>query len=249
MIGEVIVVAGAAFLLSFTPAILGAVAALGVLVAEAAIAAAPFIAIGLAVVGVYEAFENWTGIKKALGDAVAAVEAWALDLGKRLDTFAADLFTRAVNAGEDLVRGLISGLTNKAGELASSVAGLGHKAIGAFKGALGIASPSKEFMKLGAFTAKGFSIGVRAANDNVRGATEGLAAAATEGAARGVSRGAAAPAQALTAPAQPGKSAGLTVHVEKGAIEIHGAQGDATELTENAVSLIFEKIAVMQGVA
>lgn len=249
MIGEVVLVAGAAFLLSFTPAVLGAVAALGALVVEAAIAAAPFIAIGLAVVGVYEAFKNWDGIKSALGGAVKAVESWALDLGKRLDAFAADLFTRAVGAGGAMVRGLLSGLANKAGELASAVAGLGKKAIGAFKGALGIASPSREFMKLGDFAAKGFTIGVRASNDNVRGAAEGLAVAATDGAARGVSKVPAASSQAPAASVASVKGGGVTVNVAPGAIVINGAQGDASELTEHALSLIFEKVAVTQGVA
>lgn len=243
MVGEVIVVAGLAFALSFTPAILGAVAALGVLVAEAAIAAAPFVAIGLAVVGVYEAFKNWGAIKSVLSNTAKAIGTWVVDTAKRFDDFAADLFTRAVDAGSHMVSGLVAGLANGASSIVGAVKGLANKAIGTFKGALGIASPSREFMKLGDFTAKGFSIGVTAANDNVRGATMGLARAATDGAQRGAAQAATpAPAAAPSTPAPAG--GGVIVNVASGAIVINGAQGDANDLTEHAVSLIFEKIAL-----
>lgn len=67
-----------------------------------------------------------------------------------------------VEAGGALVDGFIAGIEAKIGEALAAVTSLGAAAEGALKSALGIASPSKVFAELGAFTGEGFTEGLDA---------------------------------------------------------------------------------------
>jgi hypothetical protein len=85
-------------------------------------------------------------------------------------------------------------------------------------------------MKLGAFSAEGFAQGVEGGGARVASAGEGLAIQA-----------------AKTAAPTAASAGGLTVNVMAGAIQIAGGAGSALELTEEAVTLLFERIALEQG--
>lgn len=233
-LGMVIAVAGGIFLLTFAPAVWAGVVALGALIASAAVAAAPFLAMAAVIVGVYEAFMHWEDIK-------VYVSGWVKDLGTMLFDLADSFTSWAATATENLINGLVSGISNGAQWVYDSIANLAKGAMAAFKKTLGIASDSKEFIKLGGFTASGYTRGLVAANDNVSDAASGLAESAMAGAS-GKSDTAVSPAVSASVP-------GLTVNIAPGAIVINGADGNAAELTEHALTLILEKVALAQGLA
>lgn len=64
------------------------------------------------------------------------------------------------NIATAIVEGMIRGLGGAVGKLASKAADLARSALNAAKNALGISSPSKEFMKVGQFSAEGMALGM-----------------------------------------------------------------------------------------
>lgn len=73
---------------------------------------------------------------------------------------AREFISSAISVGRDIIGGFISGVTEKARELASAAANAVSSAISAAKGALGIRSPSRVFMDIGDDTMAGFIIGI-----------------------------------------------------------------------------------------
>lgn len=94
----------------------------------------------------------------------------------------ADWVSGAATAAYDFVAGLVQGISDGAGAVMNAVSGLADKATGAFKSALGIASPSKVMMGLGGNVAEGTAEGIEAGSKDVHGASSGMAAAAVKGA-------------------------------------------------------------------
>ena len=78
--------------------------------------------------------------------------------------------------GSSLVDGFIAGITGGISRVVSAVTGLGSAAMGALKGALGIASPSKVFAEFGGHTAEGFAQGVEGGTGRAGGALESMVA-------------------------------------------------------------------------
>ena len=140
----------------------------------------------------------------------------------------------AASLASDFVSGLVSGITNGASAVVNAVKGLANGAKNAFKGALGIASPSKEMAKLGKFAGEGVAVGLDASTSTVSSAAGDLGGSTLGATAGGASGG--------------GKSGGgVTVNIASGAIVIQGAGKGAEDLTEQAISLMFERIALSQG--
>lgn len=65
-----------------------------------------------------------------------------------------------VSAGADMIRGLMRGIGNMARDLAEKAAGVAKGALNAAKRALGIHSPSREFMDVGMYSMLGFVKGI-----------------------------------------------------------------------------------------
>jgi hypothetical protein len=80
-----------------------------------------------------------------------------------------------LQAGADLVTGLVNGVTSAGGRLLSAVGNLASGALGRFKSILGIASPSKVFALQGNFIGQGAAKGIEASTPRVEGAAEHLA--------------------------------------------------------------------------
>jgi len=131
-----------------------------------------------------------------------------------------------------LIDGMVSGLTAGARRVADAVSGIAKGAIKSAKSLLGISSPSREMMKLGSFTAEGFAAGVDKSASLVQAASQSLAFNAKAGAA---------------APMGGSSGGGLSVIFQSGAIQVTSAGQGALELTEEALSLALEKIAIEQG--
>lgn len=66
-----------------------------------------------------------------------------------------------ISAGASMIGGLLSGIKQKAGELASAAASAAKSALDAAKSALGINSPSREFMEVGRFSMEGLAAGIK----------------------------------------------------------------------------------------
>lgn len=144
----------------------------------------------------------------------------------------------AMAAASNFISGLVDGITGGAGAVIAAITGIASGAVGAFKAALGIASPSKVMMQMGDHTTSGLAGGIENGTDAVAEASKGMGAAVTDGASDGASGGKGKGA---------GGKGGITVNIESGAIQISGASGDVLELTEEAVTAIFERIALQQG--
>ena len=144
----------------------------------------------------------------------------------------------AYEAASGFIMGLVNGIANGAGMVVDAVKGLAGKAVDGFKNALGIHSPSAVMMQLGGHTGEGFAQGIEAKSPDIHGAAQGMAGAAAIGASSGSS----------TSNVSNNNSKSINVTVEPGAIVINGGSGvSSIELTEEAVALVWERIALGAG--
>lgn len=81
---------------------------------------------------------------------------------------------RMMQAGVDMVRGLVSGISSMAGAVRDSIAGVAGGAIDSFKGMLGIHSPSRVFAQLGDYTMQGLAGGLNRGQDRALQSVAGL---------------------------------------------------------------------------
>ncbi|ALF02167.1 tape measure protein [Mycobacterium phage LadyBird] len=109
------------------------------------------------ITGVIAKVSEWVA---SFASGAQTIAAKAAELPGMIQSALANLMSIGLQAGKDLVQGLINGIggmisaaVSKAKELASGVAG-------AVKGFFGIESPSKLFMEYGEFTGQGFAIGM-----------------------------------------------------------------------------------------
>ena len=175
-----------------------------------------------------------------IGVALAAVGAavvGAIAAFSALSDWLTGLGVQAAQAASSLIEGLVNGITAGAAKVIGAIKGLGTSAMGALKGVLGIASPSKVFASLGANIPAGLEVGIRGGSSGVRAASATMASSAVQGSAGGAK-----------GKAGGGSSKAVTITVQPGAITIHGAQGDAASFTEIALTSMLERIRVSQGI-
>jgi hypothetical protein len=162
----------------------------------------------------------------AIGDAVGAMIAW----GKQVIAVISGLFAEGESIASNFIDGLIGGITGGVGRVVDAVKGLGSSAMGAIKGVLGIASPSKEMAKLGGHTAAGFAQGVNAGAGDAQGAMTDMVTPPAPSAAPG--------------PYSSGKGGG-TYNIE---INLSGGatQKDA-DMVASALAQVLEQLGLEQG--
>lgn len=134
-------------LVAAMPFIWAAVVAVGALALKALILAAPFI-LGAIAIG-----------------ALIAAGYQLYRLWKEIDW---------TDLGKSIVDGIVGGLKNGAKWVIDAVKSLGRDAMGAFKSALGISSPSKAFANLGVAIPQGIESGVQAGAPRAQAAVDGL---------------------------------------------------------------------------
>jgi len=145
----------------------------------------------------------------------------------------------AYDAATNFIQGLVSGIVGGGSQVVDAVKGLAGQAVDGFKNALGIHSPSAVMMELGGHTGEGFAQGIEAKSPDIHGAAQGMAGAASSGAGAGAT---------ATSNVSNNNSKSINVVVEPGAIVINGGSGTSSlELTEEAISLVFERIAMGAG--
>lgn len=151
---------------------------------------------------------------------------------KKLNEWAAG----AVKLGSDFVMGLVNGISSGVSLVTNAVTNLANSAEKAFKETLGIASPSKKMFKAGGFAGEGAALGIESKETEVHAASSSLGGATSSGFAAGSGES-----------NSSSSGGGVSVVVEAGAIVIQGGSGSAEQLTEEAVSMIFERVAMAQG--
>lgn len=149
-----------------------------------------------------------------------------------------------IGAGKAIVNGLVSGVKSAGKWLLDTVGKLGTDALKAIREKLGIASPSKEFARLGIEIPRGLEAGIE------RGAPDARAAVAN------VVEAPAAPARAAASPSSPAAArAGgpTTVTINLGGITIPVAERPDAESVvaelERRLADILEGVAIQLGAA
>jgi hypothetical protein len=140
VLGVLAVVIGVALLASLWVVMSPVVA----LIAAVFLLALPFIILAVVIAAAVYAIYL---IGSAIVDAVASLSS---------------LGASGVEAAGNLIDGLVNGITSGAGAVYDALKNLASNMTATIKSALGIASPSKIFEGLGAFTSEGFAIGVEA---------------------------------------------------------------------------------------
>lgn len=170
-----------------------------------------------------------------LSTAIFALTGAIVDFVKSAGGAFIDWVSDAWETGVNFVNGIWEGIKYGWNHLLEGVSKLADDMVDAVKKKLGIASPSKVMMQVGAYTAEGMAIGMQKGTPRIEGAAEVMSTVAVKGAATG----GAAPA-----------GGGVTVNLAAGAIQIAGGGGaDLMKLTEEAVVSLFERVALTQGVA
>ena len=110
--------------------------------------------------------ENWQALLLFITNPIAGALKLLYDLNPKFKEWVDSLLGKIkswiggiVNIGKDIVNGLKKGIQNAWNNLVSWFKNLFNDLIGIAKKILGIASPSKVFKKIGAFTAEGFGEG------------------------------------------------------------------------------------------
>ena len=148
---------------------------------------------------------------------------------------------QAYAAASNFIQGLVQGIMAGAGAVIGAVSSLASGAVGAFKGALGIHSKSTVMMKMGGFINQGLSHGMANDNGAVAGAAQDMAGGVVAGASGGGAKASGC-----------GKGGGgVTINIQPGAVVIQGAgsSGEALTLTEDALALLLERVALARGLA
>lgn len=158
-------------------------------------------------------------------------------LSKAADGLVASFGGNAKKAVDALITGLVSGLGGGTGLVTQAVYALAEQAISAFKKKFQSHSPSQVMIEMGGFLGEGLAQGIGGSTGEVGAASANLGQAAMS---------AVPPAAAAAAPSGGKGAAGVVVNVEAGAITVGGG-GSALELTEHAVALLFERVALSQG--
>ncbi len=170
-------------------------------------------------------------VSVAVWSAVGAFLGFVSEAGGALTGWIAS----AATAAYDFVAGLVNGIGNGAAAVIGAVSSLADSATGAFKSALGINSPSKVMFGMGENTAEGAAQGIESGTSDVHGASTGMANAAVKGAS--------SPSASTSGGDASKGAASITVNVQ-----IDGAGKSAEGITEEMVSLVFERYALAAGV-
>ena len=106
----------------------------------------------------------FSGITEGAGKIPGHISGFIGNITSSISAGASSLFSSAYGVAGNIVRGLVSGIRNGIGQVTSAARTIAQNALDAAKNLLGIASPSKEFIKIGKFVREGFVIGLKSGN-------------------------------------------------------------------------------------
>lgn len=132
-------------------ALIGVLAKLIGIVGQVIAAIVNFVASGI------QAFTRWAS---GIGSKVGEVVTFFTQLPGKIVGALAGLAGQMLSVGRNIIQGLINGVVGAASGVISAIVNTVTGAISAAKRALGIASPSKVFRKLGQFVSLGLAVGI-----------------------------------------------------------------------------------------
>lgn len=213
---------------------------LGLVALAVGLIASPFIIAGTAIAflagKVSIAGESFGSFSTKVKDSAAGVMSAVSGFVTSAATSLIMLPIEAAKAGLNFVLGLVQAITTGQGPVADAVKALALSAVNAITGALGIKSPSRVMMRMGAYTAEGLAMGITGGAAGVEAAATDTAGAAVGGAAAGATGG-----------RRGGGKGGIVINIEDGAIRIEGAGGDVRALTREAFVQALEEAALQAG--
>jgi TP901 family phage tail tape measure protein len=118
--------------------------------------------------------EAMGAMARIVGEKTADVIRWFQELPGRITGALSTLVSDLQQAGSDMIAGLISGIESMAGQAAQAAINVVKGALDGAKEFLGIGSPSKEFRKLGKWSAEGFIEGIVGSREDVVRTMENL---------------------------------------------------------------------------
>ncbi|KNH02628.1 tp901 family phage tail tape measure protein [Qipengyuania citrea LAMA 915] len=173
----------------------------------------------------YLIYANWDKIKAAFQQGVA---------------FIAGLGSRMTAIGQHVVMGLARGIAAAGGAVWNALKGVVLSGIGKVKNLLGIKSPSRVFMAIGAHTGEGMAVGL----DRQRRRVSGAAGRLATGAIAAGSMAMAPTAMAAASASSPGAGGAPLI----GELHIHQMPGeDAQDLADRVMAMIRREMAGAAG--
>lgn len=127
---------------------------------------------------------GWELFKQILHGIVLVIsEIWPAikELGTAIITAVGNFFAPMVEAGKNLVQGLIDGLLGMPGAVFNAAKEFGSSILSSVKDVLGIHSPSTEMEELGVYSVAGYINGINSSSGNVTKAGEQIGANIQEG--------------------------------------------------------------------
>ncbi|TAJ48864.1 MAG: hypothetical protein EPO52_05700 [Herbiconiux sp.] len=119
--------------------------------------------------------QMWANLQSTVSNGVIGVIAAVMSLGSRIQGALSGAGGWLVQAGRDLINGLVSGIQQKVGAAISAVVSAGQQIINGAKGVFGIQSPSKVFRdEVGAQIVAGLVLGINRNAPSAVRAIEGL---------------------------------------------------------------------------
>ena len=101
-------------------------------------------------------------------------------MGSRMISEVGGVAGQMVSAGHDFVMGFVNGISGAIGAAANAAANMAKSAFDSAKSFLGIKSPSRKMMKVGAWTAEGMAIGIEGMISTVVDKAEKMAGAVSD---------------------------------------------------------------------
>lgn len=110
----------------------------------------------------------WDGIKSAVSNAVSGLISTVKGIPGKIKSGLGNVAGILLQAGKDVVQGLINGIISMGGSLMSAITNLiKDKLPGPVKKVLGIKSPSRVFMKIGRQTMQGLLVGLQTGSEGL----------------------------------------------------------------------------------
>lgn len=118
--------------------------------------------------------KHWDSIKRAAVEKWNALVSFIKEIPGKIVAGLGNLGQRLYSAGQELLQGLINGITNKVSGAVRAVKDAVGNVIEGAKNLLGISSPSRVFMELGGYVAEGLALGIDRNRVQVSAATNRL---------------------------------------------------------------------------
>lgn len=197
---------------------------------------AVLITIGAVIGVVIAAFAVMVATGVAVGVSMWALIGTFLEVSQKITDTITGLVSSALEMGTNFVSGLVAGITGGIGKVVGAVKGLADGAKNTFVDFFKIGSPSKVMAELGGHLGSGVVQGLDGSQQDVNASSISLGKMAVGGVASGGASSGGG-----------GGKGGVNVTLEAGAIVIQGAGAGAAEITEEMISMIFERVALAQG--